>query len=161
MYEYVANELPELIARTVGVDRFGLTGHSMGGHGALTIALKNPQRFHSLSAFAPIVSPTQVPWGQKAFAAYLGDASSWSAHDSCALMRTHGFPRDILIDQGDADEFLQSQLRPDAFAEACRERGVPLTLRMQPGYDHSYYFVATFIADHVRWHAERLTAPLP
>ncbi len=164
MYDYVANELPDLIARAVGVDRdrFGLTGHSMGGHGALAIALKNPQRFRSLSAFAPIVAPTRVPWGQKAFQAYLGDSQSqlWAAYDSCALMTTHGFPRDILIDQGEADEFLQSQLRPDAFVEACRERRVSVTLRMQPGYDHSYYFVATFIAEHIRWHAERLTAPI-
>jgi S-formylglutathione hydrolase len=161
MYDYVARELPDLITRAVGVDRFGLTGHSMGGHGALATALKDPQRFQSLSAFAPIVAPTRVPWGQKAFTAYLGDSQSWAAYDSCALMSTHGFPRDILIDQGEADEFLQSQLRPNAFVEACRDRRVSLTLRMQPGYDHSYYFVASFMADHVRWHAERLTAPIP
>jgi S-formylglutathione hydrolase len=161
MYDYVVNELSEIVARSFAVNfaRFGITGHSMGGHGALTIAMKNPDRFKSVSAFAPIVAPTQVPWGQKAFNAYLGsDQKGWTDYDSCALMRNRGWARDILIDQGDADEFLKTQLRPELFAEACKARHVPLTLRMQAGYDHSYYFMSTFIGDHVHWHAERLHA---
>ncbi len=161
MYDYVVHELTELVARAFPVNfaRFGITGHSMGGHGALTIAMKNPDRFKSVSAFSPIVAPMQVPWGQKAFNAYLGaDQKTWSDYDSCALMAKRGWPRDILIDQGDADEFLAPQLRPELFAEACKGRRVPLTLRMQAGYDHSYYFISTFMPDHVRWHAERLHA---
>jgi S-formylglutathione hydrolase len=161
MYDYVVNELTELVARSFAVNfaRFGITGHSMGGHGALTIAMKNPDRFKSVSAFSPIVAPSQVPWGQKAFNAYLGaDQKAWAAYDSCALMASRGWSRDILIDQGDADEFLKNQLRPELFAEACKAKHVPLTLRMQAGYDHSYYFMSTFIGDHVRWHAERLHA---
>lgn len=161
MYDYVVEELPELITRAFPVNfaRFGITGHSMGGHGALTVAMKNPDRFKSVSAFSPIVAPAQVPWGQKAFNAYLGpDHKMWAEYDSCALMASRGWPRDILIDQGDADEFQATQLRPELFAEACKARHVPLTLRMQAGYDHSYYFIATFMADHARWHAERLHA---
>jgi S-formylglutathione hydrolase len=161
MYDYVVNELTELVARSFAVNfaRFGITGHSMGGHGALTIAMKNPDRFKSVSAFSPIVAPSQVPWGQKAFNAYLGaDQKAWAAYDSCALMASRGWSRDILIDQGDADEFLKNQLRPELFAEACKAKHVPLTLRMQAGYDHSYYFMSTFIGDHVHWHAERLHA---
>jgi S-formylglutathione hydrolase len=161
MYDYVVQELTELIARAFPVNfaRFGITGHSMGGHGALTIAMKNPDRFKSVSAFSPIVAPIQVPWGQKAFNAYLGpDQKAWAQYDSCALMASRGWSRDILIDQGDADEFLKQQLRPELFAEACKARHVPLTLRMQAGYDHSYYFISTFMAEHVRWHAERLHA---
>ncbi len=161
MYDYVTQELPELIARAFPVNfvRFGITGHSMGGHGALTVAMKNPDRFKSVSAFSPIVAPTQVPWGQKAFSAYLGpDQKTWAEYDSCKLMASRGWSRDILIDQGEADEFLATQLRPELFAEACKARRVPLTLRMQAGYDHSYYFISTFMADHVRWHAERLGA---
>ena len=161
MYDYVVQELTELVARAFPVNfaRFGISGHSMGGHGALSIAIKNPDRFKTVSAFSPIVAPTQVPWGQKAFNAYLGpDQKAWGEYDSCALMTRRGWARDILIDQGDADEFLKQQLRPDLFAEACKARRVPLTLRMQAGYDHSYYFISTFMADHVRWHAERLHA---
>ncbi len=159
MYEYVVDELPRLIAAAYPVDekRFGITGHSMGGHGALTIALKHPDRYKSVSAFSPIVAPAQVPWGEKAFGAYLGpDHHSWAEYDACALMASRGWARDILIDQGDADEFLATQLKPELFAEACRKRNVALTLRLQQGYDHSYYFISTFMAEHVRWHAERL-----
>lgn len=159
MYDYVVDELPQLIAAAYPVDekRFGITGHSMGGHGALTIALKNPDRYKSVSAFSPIVAPAQVPWGHKAFGAYLGaDHHSWAEYDACALLASRGWARDILIDQGDADEFLATQLKPELFAEACRKRNVALTLRMQQGYDHSYYFISTFMAEHVRWHAERL-----
>ena len=161
MYDYVVNELTELVARSFAVNfaRFGITGHSMGGHGALSIAMKNPDRFKSVSAFSPIVAPSQVPWGQKAFNAYLGpDHKIWAEYDSCALMASRGWTRDILIDQGDADEFLKPQLRPELFVEACKAKHVPLTLRMQAGYDHSYYFMSTFIGDHVRWHVERLHA---
>lgn len=159
MYDYVVDELPRLIAAAYPVDekRFGITGHSMGGHGALTIALKNPDRYKSVSAFSPIVAPAQVPWGHKAFGAYLGpDHHSWAENDACALMASRGWVRDILIDQGDADEFLATQLKPELFAEACRKRNVALTLRLQQGYDHSYFFISTFMAEHVRWHADRL-----
>jgi S-formylglutathione hydrolase len=159
MYDYVVDELPRLIAAAYPVDekRFGITGHSMGGHGALTIALKHPDRYKSVSAFSPIVAPAQVPWGEKAFGAYLGpDHHSWAEYDACALMASRGWTRDILIDQGDADEFLATQLKPELFAEACRKRNVALTLRLQQGYDHSYYFISTFMAEHVRWHADRL-----
>ncbi|HEX6119364.1 MAG TPA: alpha/beta hydrolase-fold protein, partial [Dongiaceae bacterium] len=143
----------------VNFARFGITGHSMGGHGALSVAIKNPDRFKSVSAFSPVVAPTQVPWGQKAFGAYLGpEQAAWAEHDSCALMASRGWARDILIDQGESDEFLATQLRPDLFAQACKARRVPLTLRMQAGYDHSYYFISTFLAEHIRWHAERLHA---
>lgn len=161
MYDYVVHELTELVARSFAVNfaRFGIAGHSMGGHGALSIAIKNPDRFKSVSAFSPIVAPAQVPWGHKAFSAYLGpEHKVWADYDSCALMASRGWARDILIDQGDADEFLATQLRPELFAEACKARRVPLTLRMQAGYDHSYYFISTFMAEHVRWHAERLGA---
>ncbi|HET6620717.1 MAG TPA: S-formylglutathione hydrolase [Dongiaceae bacterium] len=161
MYEYVVQELTEIVARSFAVNfaRFGITGHSMGGHGALSIAIKNPDRFKSVSAFSPIVAPTQVPWGQKAFGAYLGpDHKMWAEYDSCALMARSGWARDILIDQGESDEFLATQLRPELFAQACKARSVPLTLRMQAGYDHSYYFISTFMAEHIRWHAERLGA---
>jgi S-formylglutathione hydrolase len=155
----VVDELPRLIAAAYPVDekRFGITGHYMGGHGALTIALKHPDRYKSVSAFSPIVAPAQVPWGEKAFGAYLGpDHHSWAEYDACALMASRGWTRDILIDQGDADEFLATQLKPELFAEACRKRNVALTLRLQQGYDHSYYFISTFMAEHVRWHADRL-----
>lgn len=161
MYDYIVQELTELVARAFPVNfaRFGIAGHSMGGHGALNIALKNPDRFKSVSAFSPIVAPTQVPWGQKALGAYLGpDQKAWAEYDSCTLMAGKGWARDILIDQGESDEFLKTQLRPELFAEACKACHVPLTLRMQAGYDHSYYFIATFMAEHVRWHAERLHA---
>ena len=162
MYDYLRDELPALITQTFAVsDRCAISGHSMGGHGALIMALKNPGRFTSVSAFAPIVNPTQVPWGQKAFSHYLGDdATRWQAWDSCALMLAsqpeHAIP--TLIDQGDADQFLAGQLQPAVLAEAARQTAWPLTLRIQPGYDHSYYFIATFIEDHLRFHAEHLFA---
>lgn len=162
MYDYLRDELPALITQTFAVsERCAISGHSMGGHGALIMALKNPGRFTSVSAFAPIVNPTQVPWGQKAFSHYLGDdATCWQAWDSCALMLAsqpeHAIP--TLIDQGDADQFLAGQLQPAVLAEAARQTAWPLTLRIQPGYDHSYYFIATFIEDHLRFHAEHLFA---
>jgi len=162
MYDYLRDELPALITQTFAVsDRCAISGHSMGGHGALIMALKNPGRFTSVSAFAPIVNPTQVPWGQKAFSHYLGDdATRWQAWDSCALMLAsqpeHAIP--TLIDQGDADQFLAGQLQPAVLAEAARQTAWPLILRIQPGYDHSYYFIATFIEDHLRFHAEHLFA---
>ncbi len=160
MYDYVADELLRVVGANLPVemDRLGITGHSMGGHGALTIGMRNPDKFRSLSAFAPIVSPMDCPWGEKALTAYLGaDRSTWAAHDACALVRSQGWDRPILIDQGGADGFLTEQLKPWLFEEACREAGVELTLRMQGGYDHSYYFMASFMADHVDWHAEALT----
>ena len=162
MYDYLRDELPALITQTFAVsERCAISGHSMGGHGALIMALKNPGRFTSVSAFSPIVNPTQVPWGQKAFSHYLGDdATRWQAWDSCALMLAsqpeHAIP--TLIDQGDADQFLAGQLQPAVLAEAARQTAWPLTLRIQPGYDHSYYFIATFIEDHLRFHAEHLFA---
>lgn len=162
MYDYLRDELPDLITQTFAVsERCAISGHSMGGHGALIMALKNPGRFTSVSAFSPIVNPTQVPWGQKAFSHYLGDdATRWQAWDSCALMLAsqpeHAIP--TLIDQGDADQFLAGQLQPAVLAEAARQTAWPLTLRIQPGYDHSYYFIATFIEDHLRFHAEHLFA---
>jgi len=152
MHDYVAQELPALIAAhfPVGSGRMGLTGHSMGGHGALTLAMRHPDRFRSLSAFAPIVAPAQVPWGQKALGGYLGnDPEAWAEHDATQLVGTRGWPHDILVDQGEADEFLETQLRPELFAAACAQAGVSLTLRRQAGYDHSYYFFATFMADHI------------
>ncbi len=162
MYDYLRDELPALIQKefTVG-DRCAISGHSMGGHGALIMALKNPGRFTSVSAFAPIVNPTQVPWGQKAFSNYLGDdEQAWQAWDSCALMLASQPEQAIptLIDQGDADQFLANQLQPAVLAEAARQKAWPLTLRIQPGYDHSYYFIASFIEDHLRFHAAHLSA---
>ena len=154
------DELPALIQSQFTVsERCAISGHSMGGHGALIMALKNPGRFTSVSAFAPIVNPAQVPWGQKAFSAYLGnDISTWQAWDSCALMLASQNKDAIptLIDQGDADQFLAEQLQPARLAEADRQTGWPLTLRVQPGYDHSYYFMASFIEDHLRFHAQYL-----
>ena len=129
----------------------------MGGHGALTIALQNPGRYRSVSAFSPIVAPTQVPWGQKAFRGYLGeDESTWMQYDATELVKTRPFDGEILIDQGEADDFLEAQLKPHLFTQACGESSQPLNLRMQPGYDHSYFFIATFIEDHLRFHAEAL-----
>lgn len=160
MHRYVVDELPALIEDHFPADRSrrGIFGHSMGGHGALTIALKHPGRYRSVSAFAPIVAPMQVPWGQKAFPRYLGDdRDAWAAYDACALVGSgHRFDGTILIDQGDADAFLKNQLRPDLFAEACETAGQALQLRMQPGYDHSYWFIQSFVADHLRHHAEAL-----
>jgi S-formylglutathione hydrolase len=129
----------------------------MGGHGALVCALKNPERYKSVSAFAPISSPSDVPWGQKAFAGYLGtDRSEWERYDAAALVRSRGFDKPMLIDQGTADKFLAEQLQPERFQRACEQAGVKLTLRMQPGYDHGYYFISTFMADHLRHHATYL-----
>jgi S-formylglutathione hydrolase len=159
MYSYVTRELPEVLSTRFPADmaRQAISGHSMGGHGALTIALKDPKRFRSVSAFAPIVAPSQVPWGQKALGGYLGsDQKAWTEYDATALIRAGRRVREILVDQGDADAFLQNQLRPDLLAAACKEHGIDLTLRLQQGYDHSYYFIATFIEDHLRWHRERL-----
>ena len=159
MYDYITRELQALICDHVPVDmdRQGITGHSMGGHGALTIGLKNPDLFKSISAFSPIVAPKQVPWGQKAFSAYLGsDQSTWSAYDACALMESAGDRSDypsILIDQGLADSFLNDQLKPELFANACAKSGQLLSLRTHEGYDHSYFFIASFIEDHLRHHA--------
>ena len=160
MYDYIRDELPALIQSGFAVsDRCAISGHSMGGHGALIMALKNPGKYVSVSAFAPIVNPTQVPWGQKAFAHYLGeDEAKWQEWDSCALMLASSSANAIpmLIDQGDADQFLAGQLQPAVLAEAARQKDWPLTLRIQPGYDHSYYFIASFIEDHLRFHAEHL-----
>jgi S-formylglutathione hydrolase len=139
--------------------RQGITGHSMGGHGALTIALRNQGRFKSVSAFAPIVSPLHCPWGEKALTGYVGaDREDWRTYDACALIADGFRMPEILVDQGDADNFLTEQLKPELLREACAEAGIDLTLRMQPGYDHSYYFISTFMADHVAWHAARLKA---
>lgn len=160
MYDYLRDELPALIAAEFEVgDRCAISGHSMGGHGALIMALKNPGMFSSVSAFAPIVNPTQVPWGQKAFSHYLGeDADTWQEWDSCALMQASqpGDAIPTLIDQGDADQFLANQLQPAVLAEVARQKAWPLTLRIQPGHDHSYYFIASYIEDHLRFHAEHL-----
>lgn len=159
MYSYVTEELPQLIASNFPADmaRQAITGHSMGGHGALTLALRNPGRYRSVSAFAPIVAPAQVPWGEKALGGYLGpDREAWRQHDAVALIEAGARVADILVDQGDADQFLGEQLRPELLAAACDAAGIPLTLRIQPGYDHSYYFIATFMADHLAWHAKRL-----
>ena len=159
MRSYALDELPELVAEAFPVDlaRQGITGHSMGGHGALTLALSSPGRFGSVSAFAPIVAPSQVPWGERALGGYLGaDRATWARHDAVALIEAGARVPELLIDQGGADSFLAEQLRPELLADACEAAGIPLELRMQPGYDHSYWFVSTFAADHVRWHAERL-----
>lgn len=159
MYDYVVDELPGAIAANfpIRADCQGIMGHSMGGYGALMIALRNPGRFQSLSAFAPIVAPTQVPWGQKAFSHYLGnDSAAWLAYDPTYLVATAPEKRPILIDQGDADDFLATQLQPERFAKACEAVSYPLTLRLQPHYDHSYYFIASFMADHFAHHAEAL-----
>lgn len=162
MYSYVTAELPALIAANFPADtaRQSIFGHSMGGHGALTIALKNPARYRSVSAFAPIVAPTQVPWGQKAFGRFLGsDRNSWSDYDACELVRRGRFPGTILIDQGLADKFLENQLRPQLFAAACEEAGQAVSLNLRPGYDHSYYFIGSYIEDHLRHHAAALRSP--
>ena len=160
MYDYIVDELPAWVeADPMASDRRAISGHSMGGHGALTIALKNPGRYRSVSAFSPIVAPTQVPWGQKAFAAYLGDdREAWKAWDTVELIRQAREQLPLLVDQGDADEFLQGQLKPELLQAAAAEAGHPLTLRMQPGYDHSYYFIASFIGDHIAHHAAALKA---
>ena len=160
MWSYVTDELPALVGSEYAVDlgRQAITGHSMGGHGALTVALRNPGRFRSVSAFAPIVAPSQVPWGQKALGGYLGnDLQAWRKHDAIALIEDGGRVPELLIDVGDADTFLEKELRPELLKRACEDAGIDLKLRLQPGYDHSYYFISTFMADHLRWHSERLT----
>jgi S-formylglutathione hydrolase len=159
MGSYVAKELPEIVAARfpARADAQGIFGHSMGGHGALTIALKNPGRYRSLSAFAPIAAPSRCPWGEKAFSGYLGeDRAAWLDHDATELMRRRPFGKPILVDQGLADKFLPTQLNPDALEAACRDAGQPLTLRRHEGYDHGYYFISTFMEEHLRFHAEQL-----
>jgi S-formylglutathione hydrolase len=159
MRTWLIDELPGVIGAHFPADmaRQGITGHSMGGHGALTLALKHPGIFRSVSAFAPIVAPTQVPWGQKALPAYLGDdPAAWAAHDACALIDGGARVADLLVDQGEADQFLAAQLRPELLEAACARAGIPLTLRRHAGYDHGYWFVQSFVADHLRWHAARL-----
>ena len=159
MRSYIERELPELIATHFPVDmaRQGITGHSMGGHGALTIALRNPDCFRSVSAFAPIVAPSTVPWGEKALPRYLGaDRKAWREYDAVALIEDGARVPDLLVDQGTADNFLTEQLQTERLETACRDAGIAATIRMQEGYDHSYYFISTFMADHIAWHAERL-----
>ena len=161
MRSYLEAELPALIAAEFPADlaRQGITGHSMGGHGALTIALRNPDRFRSVSAFAPIVSPLNCPWGDKALGGYLGqDRDAWRQYDACALIEDGARLPALLVDLGEADNFLHEQLKPGLLVMACRKAGIPATIRMQPGYDHSYYFISSFMAEHIAWHAERLNA---
>ena len=158
MEDYVVQELPALIEQHFpATGARGIAGHSMGGHGALTLALRHPGRYRSASAFSPIVAPSQVPWGQKAFGAYLGDdRAAWAQHDAVALVAGASERLPLLVDQGEADEFLAGQLRPELLQAACEAAGHPLTLRLQPGYDHSYYFIASFMGDHVAHHASAL-----
>jgi S-formylglutathione hydrolase len=160
MYSYVADELPRIVASNFPVElaRSGIFGHSMGGHGALTIALKNPDRYRSVSAFSPICSPSRCPWGEKALNGYLGgDRGRWRAYDSTALLEDRGWSGPpLLVDQGTKDPFLERELKPELLEEVCRQRNVPLELRMREGYDHSYFFIASFIEDHLRFHAHRL-----
>lgn len=160
MESYVVHELPALVeAHVATTGRRAIFGHSMGGHGALTLALRHPGRYASVSAFSPIVAPTRVPWGRKAFAAYLGDdESTWAAHDATALIAGAAERLPLLVDQGEADEFLAGQLKPEWLEEACAAAGHPLTLRRQPDYDHSYYFIASFVGDHLEHHARALAA---
>jgi S-formylglutathione hydrolase len=159
MYSYVTRELPELIAANLPAQpgATGILGHSMGGHGALVCALRNPDRYRSVSAFAPIAAPMQAPWGKKAFTNYLGeDTQSWREYDASELVARRPFPKPILIDQGMADQYLAEQLLAEKFAAAAAKSGQALNLRMQPGYDHGYYFIQTFMADHLRHHAQQL-----
>ena len=159
MRTYVEKELPALVGAEfpVDMDRQGITGHSMGGHGALTVSLRNPGRFRSTSAFAPIVSPINCPWGEKALGGYLGsDIAAWRNYDACALIKQGARLPVLLVDQGTADNFLETQLKTHLLDDACRKADMPATIRMQEGYDHSYLFISTFMAEHVAWHAERL-----
>ena len=159
MRDYLEADLPNLIAAQFPADmaRQSILGHSMGGHGALTMALRNPDRFRAVSAFAPIVAPSQVPWGRKALTGYLGaDEAGWAEYDACRLIAAGARLPDLLVDQGTADGFLEEQLRPELLEAACAEAGIPLTLRRQAGYDHSYFFISTFMPDHLAWHAQRL-----
>ncbi len=159
MWHYISEELPALVAGSFPADMnsAGIFGHSMGGHGALVAALRKPETFRSVSAFAPIAAPSQVPWGQKAFSTYLGmDQNAWRKYDTVALIEGGARTGEILVDQGEADVFLAEQLRPELLEEACAAASIPLTLRLHDGFDHSYYFISTFMADHIAWHAERL-----
>jgi S-formylglutathione hydrolase len=159
MRSYIERELPSIVAAELpgDISRQGISGHSMGGHGALTIALRNPGRFRSVSAFAPISSPMRCPWGEKALSGYLGhDRNAWIEYDACALIEGGARVSELLVDQGAADSFLETQLKPELLKETCSSAGIPLGLRMQEGYDHSYFFIATFIEDHLRWHAARM-----
>jgi S-formylglutathione hydrolase len=158
MYDYVVDELPALIeAHFPATDARSISGHSMGGHGALTIALRNPGRYRSVSAFAPIVAPSQVPWGEKAFTAYLGeDRQAWKQYDTVELLTAASERLPLLVDQGDSDEFLHNQLKPELLRAACEAAGHPLQFNVRPGYDHSYYFIATFIGEHLAYHANAL-----
>jgi S-formylglutathione hydrolase len=162
MYSYVVDELPELVASQFAVDpmRVGISGHSMGGHGALTIGFRNPSLFRTLSAFSPICAPTLCPWGEKALTGYLGgDRAQWAKYDATQLIAEIGWSGpEILVDQGEADEFLESQLKPDLLVEAAARGDVPLRLRRRAGYDHSYFFISTFIASHLEHHARYLLA---
>lgn len=154
-------ELPDIVARTLPADmkRQGIMGHSMGGHGALTLSLRHPRRFASVSALAPIASPMNCPWGEKALGGYLGaDRAVWRGHDACALIEDGARLPELLVDQGTADAFLETQLKPGLLQSACAKAGIPLTLRWQEGYDHSYFFIATFVEDHLRWHARMFSA---
>jgi S-formylglutathione hydrolase len=160
MYSYMTDELPALLEENFPVDpaRQAITGHSMGGHGALTLALRNPDRYRSVSAFAPIVAPSQAPGGETALGRYLGpDRAAWRLADAVALVEDGARVAEILVDQGTSDGFLEAQLKPELLEAACRDAGIALTLRMQEGYDHSYYFISTFMEDHLRWHWERLS----
>jgi S-formylglutathione hydrolase len=159
MYSYVTRELPEVMAANFAIDlsRQSIFGHSMGGHGALVCALRNPSQYRSVSAFAPIAAPSQVPWGVKAFTGYLSaDQAAWTPYDATQLAAPSTFKGEVLIDQGLADKFLETQLQPHRFVEACKGTAIKPQLRMHPGYDHSYWFIQTFVADHLRFHAERL-----
>ncbi|MCC7515805.1 MAG: S-formylglutathione hydrolase [Pseudomonadales bacterium] len=158
MYDYIRSELPALLAQEfhdqIDMAHQSISGHSMGGHGALTLAIRHPQQYKSVSAFSPIVAPMQCPWGKKAFSHYLGsDLKKWAEHDACALIAARGYDKPILIEQGLADNFLAEQLQPELFEEACAKAGVKLTLHRRAGYDHSYYFISTFFENHLRYHA--------
>lgn len=159
MYDYIVDELPALIEAHFPVTAArAISGHSMGGHGALVIALRNPGRYRSVSAFSPIAAPTQVPWGEKAFSHYLGDdREAWKRYDATELVKTAQQKLPLLIDQGGDDEFLSAQLKPELFQQAATAAAYPVALRLQPGYDHSYYFIASFIGDHLAWHAKSLS----
>lgn len=163
MYDYVQSELPALVVKEfadkIDVSRQSISGHSMGGHGALTLAIRHPAQYRSVSAFSPIVAPMQCPWGEKAFTHYFGgDTAQWAEHDTCELITTRGFDKPLLVEQGLADNFLTNQLKPDLLEAACAAAGVTLTLNRREGYDHSYYFIASFLEQHLRWHMQTLSA---
>jgi S-formylglutathione hydrolase len=160
MYSYLVKELPQLVFATYPLEltRQGIFGHSMGGHGAMVLALRNPEIYRSCSAFAPITQPSTADWSQRAFREYLGsDKSNWREWDSVCLIEDGARIDSLLVDQGDADDFLDDGLRPQLLAEACTDANIELTLRMQPGYDHSYFFISSFMSDHMRWHAAKLS----